>query len=61
MGFGFGLVQFELGPAGDHLFLVVDIAGNELLQAQLFRLAAHDGHHVDAKGDLQVGILIEIS
>ena len=60
MGAGFGLRQVILGAAGNDLLLIVDIAGNKLLQGQLLRLAADDGDHVDAEGDLQVGILIEI-
>ena len=40
---GFGLLELIFRATGNDLLLVVDIAGDEFLQAQQLRLAADDG------------------
>ena len=53
-----GCFQVEAGPATDHLLLVADIVGDDLLEAHLQGLAPGNGHHVHPEGGLQIAIFI---
>ena len=56
---GLCLRQLIPGAAGDHILLMADVVLQHPLKAHLHRLAARDGHHVHAEGDLHIGILVE--
>ena len=56
---GLRLFQFIFCAAGDNAFLMLNIIGKHCLDTHLHRASFRNGHHVHAKGDLQIGILIE--
>ena len=60
MGPGFGLAELIFRAAGDDLLLVIHIVGDQLFEVEEHRLAAGNRNHVDAEGNLQVGILVEV-
>ncbi|GBD11880.1 hypothetical protein HRbin23_01560 [bacterium HR23] len=55
-----GLPQVVLGTAGNYLLAVLDVKGEEVLQAQETGLALHQGQHVEGEGGLEGGVLEEV-
>ncbi len=53
-----GLIQVKLCSFGHHIFLMVDIVLQHGLKTNLARLAIRDSHHVNAKRDLHIGVLV---
>ena len=51
-----GLFQVKDGPAGDDLFLELDVFVQHLVQGERLWLAAHQRQHDDADGVLQLGV-----
>ena len=60
MGPGHGLLQFEVGTAGDHLAAMLDKAVHHLAQGQHPGTVVDNGQHDDAEGGLQLGLLVEL-
>ena len=55
-----GLVQVVAGPAGDDLFLMLQVMIEHLAKGEHLRLAIHKRQHDRAEGVLQLGMLVEI-
>ena len=55
-----GFAQFVIGAPAHHVDAVLDEALDAVDQAQLARLAMHDGQHDDAEAGLQLGLLVQI-
>ena len=60
VGARLGAAELELGPAGDHLALVVDVVVDQLLEAERAGHPVDQGDHVEAERGLHLGVLEEL-